>query len=485
MKRANLDGFLFKIQLKTAVIIKSFSNVISAMRLLNRYIQKELFLPFCYSLLIIIFILFTNFLLRAVDRFLGKGIDLPIILEYLFFNLAWIVSLAVPMAVLIAALMTFGRMSEDNEINAMRASGISFLTIIRPAVLFGITICMILIYFNNFILPEMNFRARLLSGDIYRKRPGLNINPGHFIDDIPDYSMIIKGKRDDIMEDVRIFSKNNREVQTSIHSNTGTLSTIEDAFILTLFDGEIHEMDLKNYKNYRRIEFMKHVITVPADDLLLNRRDSSSRTDREMAIPSMLERKKYYEDRISKIHQRLARSFKRAMGDSIFPASETIGKSIVDNSKLLVESDTTLTHHEKQKKLRRLNRLESQVRNEFNLIKNYSRNINKYSVEIHKKFSLPFACILFAIAGASLGVLTKKGGFAIGTSLSLGFFIVYYIFLIGGEDMADRDIVSPFIGLWTPNFLLLIVGLYLTLHTVRERAPFQMPNLLRKKKTNG
>ena len=202
------------------------------MRLLNRYIQKELFFPFCYSLIIIIFILFTNFLLRAVDRFLGKGIDLLTILEYLFFNLAWIVSLAVPMAVLIAALMTFGRMSEDNEINAMRSSGISFLKIIRPAIMFGVIICMLLIYFNNFILPEMNFRARLLSGDIYRKRPGLNINPGHFIDEIPDYSMIIRGKKDDVMEDVRIFSKNNREIQTSIHSKTGTLSTIDDASFL-------------------------------------------------------------------------------------------------------------------------------------------------------------------------------------------------------------------------------------------------------------
>ena len=93
--------------------------------------------------------------------------------------------------------MAFGRMSEDNEINAMRSSGISFLKIIRPAILFGIIVCMLLIYFNNFILPEMNFRARLLSGDIYRKRPGLNINPGHFIDEIPDYSMIIRGKKDD------------------------------------------------------------------------------------------------------------------------------------------------------------------------------------------------------------------------------------------------------------------------------------------------
>ncbi len=452
------------------------------MSLLNRYIQKELFLPFLYSLFILIFILFTNFLLRAVDRFLGKGINLFTILEYLFFNLAWIISLAVPMAVLIAALMTFGRMSEDNEINAMRASGISFITITRPAILFGTLICIALIYFNNFILPEMNFKARLLSGDIYRTRPGLNINPGHFIDEIPDYSMIIRGKKDDIMEDVRIFSKNNRDVQTSIHSKTGTLSTIDDAIILTLFNGEIHEMDLKNYENYRRIEFRKHVITLPADDLQLNRRDSSSRTDREMDIPTMIEKKSYYNKRIKNIHARLARSFKRATGDSIFPASVAIGKSLVETHKLTVQNDTTLSSHEKQRKMRRLNRLESQIRNEFNLIKNYSRNINKYGVEIHKKFSLPVACILFAITGAGLGVLTKKGGFAIGTSLSLGFFIVYYIFLIAGEDMADRNIVSPLIGLWTPNIILLVIGLYLTLHTVREQAPIQFKNPFRKKR---
>jgi lipopolysaccharide export system permease protein len=146
-----------------------------------------------------------------------------------------------------------------------------------------------------------------------------------------------------------------------------------------------------------------------------------------------------------------------------------------------MENDTTLSNHEKQRKMRRLSRLESQVRNEYNLIKNYSRNINKYGVEIHKKFSLPFACILFVITGASLGVLTKKGGFAIGTSLSLGFFIVYYIFLIGGEDMADRNIVSPFVGLWTPNLILSFIGIYLTLHTVREQAPFRFPKLIRKK----
>ena len=152
------------------------------MRLVSRYLLRELILPFILSLLIIVFILFINFLLRAIDRFLGKGLDIQIILEYLFLNLAWIIALSVPMAVLIATLMTFGSLSDDNEINAMRASGISFLSIIRAPLIFGLFIASILIYFNNFILPEMNFRARLLSGDIYRKRPDMNIEPGIFID---------------------------------------------------------------------------------------------------------------------------------------------------------------------------------------------------------------------------------------------------------------------------------------------------------------
>ena len=119
------------------------------------------------------------------------------------------------MAVLLATLMTFGRLSEDNEINAMRASGIGFLTIMRAPILFGIIITTILIYFNNFILPEMNFKARLLSGDIYRKRPDMSIEPGIFLDNLPDYSIIVGGKANDgTMKDVRIFSKGNKNAQT-------------------------------------------------------------------------------------------------------------------------------------------------------------------------------------------------------------------------------------------------------------------------------
>ncbi len=242
----------------------------------------------------ITFLLFINFLLRAIDRFLGKGLEILTILEYLFLNLAWIIALSVPMAVLLSTLMTFGRLSEDNEINAMRASGISFLSILKAPIMFGITVATLLIVFNNFILPDMNFHARLLSGDIYRKRPGMNIEPGVFLDNLPDYSMIIGGKKGELMSDVRIFSKGQQESQTSIHSKTGKLSTLSDAFLLTLFDGEIHEIENKDYANYRRIIFETHKIIIPADDILLNRRDSSNRTNREMTIPMIMDKVSNY-----------------------------------------------------------------------------------------------------------------------------------------------------------------------------------------------
>ena len=454
------------------------------MRLLRRYIIKELLSPFIFSLLVIIFILFVQFLLRAIDRFLGKGIDTFTILEYLFLNLAWIVALAIPMAVLIASLMAFGRLSEDNEITAMRAAGISFLKIIRPGLIFGTIVCLLLLYFNNFVLPEMNFRARILSGDIYRKRPVMSIDPGHFIGDLPNYGMIIGGKTGEIMEDVRIFSKNSRNKQTSIYSKTGELKTIGNELILTLYNGEIHELDVKDFGEYRRIEFSKHKINISMDDLILMRRDTSNRTDREMTIPMMLERKHSYQNRVNNVWKRMGNNYYKTTGDSIVP--RTLKKTLSDlyDYQEDVKQDTSISQFQINTKTRKIKTLERQMTNEFNLLNSYQKSINKYGVEIHKKFSLPVACILFVLLGAPLGVLARKGGFIVGMSLSFGFFLIYYLLLIGGEEMADRNIVSAVVGMWAPNVTLFIIAFYLTVRTVRERTPLriQWPSFLNRKK---
>ena len=419
--------------------------------------------------MIIVLMLFINFFLRAIDRFLGKGLSVLTIFEYLFLNLAWIIALAVPMAVLIATLMAFGRMSEDNEINAMRASGISFTSILKPALIFGVIICLTLTYFNNYILPEMNFYARLLQGDIHKKRPGLEIEPGHFINTIPDYSMIIRKDNNGMMEDVRIFSKENQEIQTSIYSLTGELEMLDDAIVLMLYDGEIHELDLNDYKSYRRINFKQHKIIIPADDMMLARRDTSNRSDREMTVPMMLNKKANYNKRSERVQTRIGRAFNKVIGDSIVPISMDDALLQMDNYRAeMLNKD--LTPVEQRRQERKLKSLERQMNNEYRLIQNYQKSQNKYAVEIHKKFSLPIACILFVLVGAPLGTLTRKGGFIVAISMGFGFFLIYYIFLIGGEELADRNRVSPFIGMWAPNFLLLIAGIYLTLNTVRDRA---------------
>lgn len=422
--------------------------------------------------MIIVLMLFINFFLRAIDRFLGKGLSVVTIFEYLFLNLAWIVALAVPMAVLIATLMAFGRMSEDNEINAMRASGISFTSILKPALIFGVIICLTLTYFNNYILPEMNFYARLLQGDIHKKRPGLEIEPGHFINSIPDYSMIIRKDNNGMMEDVRIFSKENQEIQTSIYSLTGELEMLDDAIVLMLYDGEIHELDLNNYKSYRRINFKQHKIIIPADDMMLARRDTSNRSDREMTVPMMLNKKANYNKRSERVQTRIGRAFNKVIGDSIVPVSMDDALLQMGNYRTeMLNKDIPPVEQRRQE--RKLKSLERQMNNEYRLIQNYQKSQNKYAVEIHKKFSLPIACILFVLVGAPLGTLTRKGGFMVAISMGFGFFLIYYIFLIGGEELADRNRVSPFIGMWAPNFLLLIAGIYLTLNTVRDRASIQ------------
>ena len=441
-------------------------------------------MPFIFSLLIIVFILFTQFLLRAIDRFIGKGLDPGVIFEYLFLNLGWITALAVPMAVLVAALMSFGQFSEDNEITAMRASGISFTTIVRPALIMGFIIAGTLILFNAFIMPEMNFKARMLSGDIYRKRPDLNIEPGYFMDDLPDYSIIIREKENDTLKDVRIFSKGGRETQTSIHSKTGELSTIDDAIILDLFNGEIHELDLRDYGNYRRIEFVKHKITIPADDLFLNRRDTTSRSDREMTIGMIIDKRKNILLRQNIVKARIGRAFIRTGLDSIVPPTFEASEFAITKYKESFSSDTSKSGDEIYRKEKDIDIAIRQLRNEYNLLRSYNKSDNKYEVELHKKFSLPVACILFIMTGASLGVLFRKGGFTIATSLSFGFFLVYYVLMIGGEDLADRTILTPMVGIWFPNILLFIIATYLLLHTVREQPPLRFDlNIFKKIKS--
>ena len=439
------------------------------MNTLNKYLFKQSLIPFLLSVAVITTVLFLQFLIRAVDRFLGKGLDVFTIFEYLYLNLAWIIALSVPMSLLISSVMTFGRMAQQNEITALKSAGVNLYNIIKPAILFGSLVGIGLCLFNNFILPEMNYNARLLARDIYKKKPELSIEPGYFVDMIPQYTMIVKEMDGKDFKDVKIFSKNQKSEQTTIYANQGSLSSDGNMITIDLMDGEIHEIDLSDYDYYRKIKFKTHQIMISMDELMLNRTTESNRTDREMRIPQMIDEIERNKILISQIYERIE-NVKKEIGITNLNANTLEGiqeeveklkqKHIeIPSSENELNDDSIISNLEDKQYILSLTNNARQFKNEFTLIENYEKTNNKFKVEIHKKFTLALACVLFTMVGAPLGILVRNGGMTIASGLSIAFFLVYYILLIWGEQLADRNLLNPGLGSWLPNIILFISGM--------------------------
>ena len=439
------------------------------MNTLNKYLFKQSLIPFLLSVAVITTVLFLQFLIRAVDRFLGKGLDALTIFEYLYLNLAWIIALSVPMSLLISSVMTFGRMAQQNEITALKSAGVNLYNIIKPAILFGSLVGIGLCVFNNFILPEMNYNARLLARDIYKKKPELSIEPGYFVDMIPQYTMIVKEMDGKDFKDVKIFSKNQKSEQTTIYANQGSLSSDGNMITIDLMDGEIHEIDLSDYDYYRKIKFKTHQIMISMDELMLNRTTESNRTDREMRIPQMIDEIKRNKILISQIYERIE-NVKKEIGitnlnaNTLASIQEEVEKLKqkqieISSSENELNDDSIISNIEDKQYILSLTNNARQFKNEFTLIENYEKTNNKFKVEIHKKFTLALACVLFTMVGAPLGILVRNGGMTIASGLSIAFFLVYYILLIWGEQLADRNLLNPGLGSWLPNIILFISGM--------------------------
>ena len=439
------------------------------MNTLNKYLFKQSLIPFLLSVAVITTVLFLQFLIRAVDRFLGKGLDALTIFEYLYLNLAWIIALSVPMSLLISSVMTFGRMAQQNEITALKSAGVNLYNIIKPAILFGSLVGIGLCLFNNFILPEMNYNARLLARDIYKKKPELSIEPGYFVDMIPQYTMIVKEMDGKDFKDVKIFSKNQKSEQTTIYANQGSLSSDGNMITIDLMDGEIHEIDLSDYDYYRKIKFKTHQIMISMDELMLNRTTESNRTDREMRIPQMIDEIKRNKVLIYQIYERI-NNVKKEIGITNLNANtlESIQDEVeklkqkqieISSSENELNDDSIVSNLENKQYILSLTNNARQFKNEFTLIENYEKTNNKFKVEIHKKFTLALACVLFTMVGAPLGILVRNGGMTIASGLSIAFFLIYYILLIWGEQLADRNLLNPGLGSWLPNIILFISGM--------------------------
>lgn len=467
------------------------------MLILARYIIREHLGPFFFSLAVIMFVFVTKFIVQYVGKIFGKGLSVLTILEVLYLNLAWMLALAVPMAVLVAALMAFGRLSADNEITILKTSGISLYKIIRPAIIGTFLLTLVMFWFNDRILPEFNHRARLLFSSISRKKPTLQLEQGIYMD-MNKYSVLVQdidrslGKqvieKSDILgpeymnenvdrlRDITIFDRSTSDVQRTIIARNGNLVFDKQRaqLVFTLFNGEIHEVNTKDFSEYRRLQFTKNVFYIPAPDQVFKRSEDTWRGDREMNIRMMQDEVNKFKASIDNETNTMQSALKQ-----YYPHPDSL-QALLSEVNFTTQSNKLSNFQNRlvlNKSLRRTKALVQRLKNSRKNIQYYKKQIYKYQVEIHKKFSIPFASIVFILIGAPLGIKARKGSLGVGITFSVGFFLLYWVFLIGGEELADRQLLSPFLAMWLANIIVGLFGFYLTYRVVRETTFFHWEKL--------
>ena len=437
------------------------------MSIITRYIIKEHIGPFLFGLSTIVFVFLLNIAFRDLGKLLGKGIPAGVILEFFMLNLAWILALAIPMAVLIGTLMAFGRLSADNEISALKANGVNLYHLIFPVVIASCVLCVLMERFNNCVLPDFNHRVRLLYSDISRKRPTLTLEPHVFFDDIRDFSMFVHGIEDNgnILKEIIIYDTSDPELNKTIFAEWGQIRIEGERMVLTLFNGEIHEIEVKNLENYKRLKFDRQVLSEDVPNLILKRSESEHRGDREKSANMMKADIGRIRTTLEQRYDRVRDIVKKDMA-KVFP--EHLWNTQADSLEEKIKVSGLTGNVSGRSTGTGVRRIHQQLESEVKVIHGYMKSIDRKRVEIHKKYSIPVACIVFVLIGAPLGIMGRHGGMATGGGMSLTFFLIYWAFLIGGEQLADRRIMSPIVAMWSPNILVGSMGVYLVIRTVKE-----------------
>lgn len=442
--------------------------------------------PFLFCFTTLMFLLLMQFLILHIDKLIGKDIPMGIVIELIVTNLAYMVVLAAPMAVLVATLMAFGKFSELNEMTALRASGVNPFSIIRPVLISSIVLCVFLAWFSNSVLPEANHKARSLFIDIRLKKPGFDLKPNIFYNGIEGYTFLVKNidGATDSLYDVTLFQKRSEiRDRAYIKAEKGLLESRGDqALRLHLINGSMVQFTTNREGIRNRMQrkaFSRHVMNLDLADLSFLRSDPNdrNRSDRTMSAEAMLFVVDSLKSEINR-HKNLASNNATMVirdgyrnDDSRFYPNKMVPDTIVQKGRL--ESKYVYLNEfedlENQRLLinetiKQFERYRSSMESVLANIEWRNKRIARYMVEVHKKLSVPFACVVFILFGAPVGIMTRRGNFGFAALISTIVLTFYWISLIQGEKLADRLIISPFWGMWTFNIVLSLIGFTLILH---------------------
>ena len=470
------------------------------MKRLHLFILKSFLGPFFMTFFICVFILLMQFLWKYIDDMVGKGLEWNIVAELLFYASLALVPMAFPLAMLLASIMTFGNLGENYELVAMKASGISLFRIMRPLLLIAVSLTLFAFYFSNNILPKTNLKFGALMWSVKRQKPEMVINEGVFTNDIDGYSIKVdrKGRNSNMLYGILIYDHTNNQANVSVTvADSGFMKISEDKkfMVMTLFEGETALDEDPNERGrdkrypFRRNRFGKQVVTVPLNDFEFKRTDENLlRTAYRMMT---LQQLGHSEDSLYTDYNHRVRRFAISMryndslNRSIVDLSQqvdslrqyqpfTLDSAVTDYSYLHDEMDPMQKNEIVASALNKA-RMNKQMidQNVFELY-NLKKNVNKYSMEKHRRFSWSVACLIFFFIGAPLGAIIRKGGLGMPVVVSILMFITYYMVSISGEKFAREDMWTMSEGMWLATVIFLPLGFFLTYKAANDSAIMNM-----------
>ena len=327
----------------------------------------------------------------------------------------------------------------DNEIIALKAGGIGITRMLLPLLATAAILTFLMILFNDLILPDWNHHSRTLTANLKRRKAALVLKEkeGVFINNLGPYSLLVRrvNTQTNQLQGITLYRNEGNGPPASLHAKSGQIHIFDDGgyIRLSLYDGEYHRIQANEPERFIRGSFSRQIIHIEDYQRALSPYQSNYRGDREMDLAAL------------------------AAGIREYRREQLQTQATIDSLNHLVHTSTTITSPTDSLVIVAQRTLERQTR----LHERQKKFINTYLVEFHKKFSIPAACFVFVLVGAPLGIIIRKRGAAVSAGISLAFFCLYWMFLIGGEGLADRGFIPPFVTMWAPNLLFSIIGLHM------------------------
>jgi lipopolysaccharide export system permease protein len=432
------------------------------MKILTRYLIRAHLGPFLFSFFALTGVILINTLARRLADLAGKGLPPRVIAEFFVLALPATLALTFPMAVLVAVLYTFSNLTAENEITALKASGVDLRRMLAPLLVLATLLTGVMIWFNDRVLPESNHRWSQLIVDIGRKTPTFLLQEQTLNRIAPQNGgkvYFLRAARiepgTNRMWDVSIFDVSDPGKVHTVYADSGRASFSGNGtdMVLQLFDGHTREVSAAEPQTLRRVYFRKQIFGIPdiGNQLQRNDRPDGFRGDREMTI-GMLQAQI---DTISRQRREEAGTLRQnALADLEFALAGGRGAGIEGSEGsdgIPIEEGNVRT---------RTRRTADVLSNAHRQLAQLDESIRNFSVEIHKKYSIAVASLVFVIVGAPLALRFGGGGIGMVIATSMGVFSLYYVGLIGGESLAGRGIVTPVFAMWIMNAVMTVLGLF-------------------------